>query len=140
MARRLEEWQQDLVRNVGTKAVQDLVDDFRSYSPSPRSLTPPATVSIVGAGKTTEPTVGPKYRPYQPTDDNADRSGWREAPGLKPPEGLQYIDQMLDQEDQAWRLQRAKELAAAKAARALVEGEIKDAPVKADDKKGGTPK
>src|SRR6516162_11714613 len=36
-------------------------------------------------------------------------NGWREATPLRPPEGLQHIDAMCDEEDRRFRAQRVKE-------------------------------
>jgi hypothetical protein len=123
MAEPMPEWMRDLVNNVGDRAVRDLVEDFRSYNPHP-AQGPSAKVSVQGAPTVKTGDVGPQHRAYQGgEDDNADRSGWRDAPGIKPPPGVDIIDEMCAAEDRSWRLQRAKELASAQHARALVEAE-----------------
>jgi hypothetical protein len=100
-------WIRDL-RNVADDAlVKSLVDDFRhgiatsggSMIPGQR---PASTVSIVGAGRTVEPSLGPAYRPYQePAPEPADRSGWRDAQALKTPEGVSLVDQLVEAQDLA---------------------------------------
>jgi hypothetical protein len=100
------EWVKDLRRTVPTSLVRQIVDDFRSYDPSPRSLTPPATVQIVGAGR----TISGDDKPVASTG-----TGWADSPELKPPPGISLIDEMCAQEDASWRLQRAREVAEAAA-------------------------
>jgi hypothetical protein len=129
---RLPEWQRDLINTCPDDLVKSIVSDNRSQPSSGGSHLPNATVSLIGAGKVSTPDIGPKYRPYQPpAEEPADRSGWRDAQALKPPEGLQHIDRMLDEEDRIWRGQRIKELAGASAAQralaqAAAEAEAKD--------------
>src|SRR6516162_3516660 len=97
-ASKLPEWQRDLVEGVPTDLVKQIVEDFRSYNPAPRSLTPPATVTIVGSGKAVTGDVGPQHRPID-TDATTDRSGWREAPKVdawRAP-GIEHVDRLLDQ-------------------------------------------
>ena len=118
---RLPEWQRDLIKTCPDDLMKNIVADNRSRPSSGGSMIP--TVSLIGAGKVSTPDIGPKYRPYQePAPEPADRSGWRDTPALKQPDGLQHIDRMLDEEDRIWRGQRIKELAGASAAqRALAE-------------------
>jgi hypothetical protein len=93
----MDEWMRDLVRNVGDKAVADIVSDFRRSPPSSGGST---NVQIVGAGKTVDPDPGAKYRAYQPhPEDTADRSGWRAAEGLRPPPGVALVDELVMAQD-----------------------------------------
>jgi hypothetical protein len=131
MANKLPEWVVDLVRNVPTDLVRDVVNDNRGDRPL-SGATP--KVQIQGAGTVTTGDGGPKYRPYQPTADDTDRSGWRDAPQLKPPPGLEIIDAMVAAQDERDLVQRANELAAAQHARALVETEIKQREAEAEGK------
>jgi hypothetical protein len=124
--RRLEEWQQDLVRNVGTDLVRDIVSDFRSYNPHP-TQDPSAKVSAQGAGRAVTGDVGPAHRPM-------DRSGWQEPPKIdawRPP-GVEIMDQMMDQQDAVDRAARVRELTdAAAVQRALRPAEPKQPEPKA---------
>jgi hypothetical protein len=120
MAERLPEYMRDLVKNVGTDVVRDIVNDNRS---PPRPAAPPSNVSIMGAGRVQDFDVGPAYRPYVPPkeDDKAttDRSGWREAPKVddwRPP-GVEIMDRMMDQQDAIDRAERIRQLAEASAIR-----------------------
>jgi hypothetical protein len=125
-------WMRDAVKVADEKLVKQIADDFRAYNPAPRStLSPPATVQVVGAGR----VVGGDDAPVA-----SGGTGWASSPELKPPPGVSIIDEMCAQEDQAWRLQRAKELAAAHHARALVEAEIKQRSEEEANKKQKEPK
>jgi hypothetical protein len=100
------EWVRDLTRCVDDKLVQDLVADFRNYKAGPSGGTP-ATVQIVGAGRTvtgTDTVV-------------SGGTGWVEAPKVdswRPP-GIDLIDQMVSAQDAVDQVQRIKELAEAAA-------------------------
>jgi hypothetical protein len=90
------EWVKDLRRVVDNKLMADIVDDFRNYNPAPRSISPPATVRVVGAGNVVGGDVGPQHRPVDATN-----SGWQEPPKVndwKPP-GLEHMDRMMDAQD-----------------------------------------
>ena len=52
------------------------------------------------------PIASPKG---QPSEQPVQGNGWREATPLKPPDGLQHIDAMCDEEDRRFRAQRVKE-------------------------------
>jgi hypothetical protein len=111
-ALRLPEYIRDLTGAVPDKLVKQIAEDFRSYNPHPTQA-PSAKVTVQGAGKVV--TAGESEVPQS-------RSGWRDSAPLKQPEGLQYVDAMLDEEDRIWRGQRIKELAgASRAQRALAE-------------------
>jgi hypothetical protein len=115
--RSMPEWQRDLERAVPTDLVRSIVADNRSQPSSGGSMLP--TVSLIGAGKVSTPDVGPKYRPYEPPEEPADRSGWRDAPKVdawRPP-GIEHMDRMMDQQDAIDRAARARELAGAAAIR-----------------------
>jgi hypothetical protein len=118
------EWVKDLRRGVGDKLMRDIVNDFRSYNPSPRSPlnSPPATANPVDAAPVKTGDVGPQHRPI-------DRSGWRDPPKVdqwKPP-GLEHMDRMMDQQDAIDRAARARELASAAAVK-RAEAAIKEQP------------
>jgi hypothetical protein len=124
-------WVRDLTRVVNTDLMQDIVNDFRNYSPTPRA-DPSAKVIPQGAGRVVDADVGPAHRPL-------DRSGWQEPPKVdawKAP-GVEIMDQMMDQQDAIDRAARARELAAAAAVqRALKPVEPKEPEPKArGDKK-----
>ena len=107
-------WIGDMRSVVDTKLMQDIVNDNRSCPSSGGSMIP-NKVSVVGAGRTVDPTLGPKYRPYQepPPEEPADRSGWRDTPQLKPPEGVALVDQLVAQQDMLDFAARAQEQAKA---------------------------
>jgi hypothetical protein len=103
-------WMRDALKVAGDKLVADIVNDFAGYNPAPRSpLNQPAqTVSVVGAGR----TISGDDKPVASTG-----TGWADSPELKPPAGINLIDEMCAAEDASWRLQRARELAEAAALR-----------------------
>jgi hypothetical protein len=113
------EWVKDLRRTVNDKLMRQIVDDFAGYNPSPRSplSSPPATVQIQGAGR----VVGGDDVPVASTG-----TGWADSPQLKPPPGVDLIDQMVAAQDERDLVQRAKELAVARQARALAEAAFKE--------------
>jgi hypothetical protein len=49
----------------------------------------------------------------QPSEEPQDRSGWRDAPQLRQPDGVALVDQLVDQQDLLDFAARARELAAA---------------------------
>jgi hypothetical protein len=116
-ALRLPEWQRDLVRNVDTDLVRDIVSDFRNYSPTPRA-DPNAKVVPVGAGRVIDGSDAPVA--------STGTGGWVEAPKVDQwkPEGLSIMDRMMDAQDAIDRLQRVRELGEAKAL-VQAEAEIK---------------
>jgi hypothetical protein len=117
MADKLPEWARDLVNNVGDKAVRDIVNDLRSYNPSP-SMGAASKVTPVGAGRVID------------GDDvkagTTGQHGWVTPPQVdnwKPP-GEAAMNQILDAEDAKWRAERIKEMAeTAKALQALAAAE-----------------
>jgi hypothetical protein len=119
MANKLEEWQRDLVSNVDDRAVRDIVNDLRSYDPSP-SMGKAAKVTVQGAGVVKDADPGPAYRPY------AEKGGWVEAPKVdswRPP-GIDTIDAMCSAQDAIDKAERIRVLAEAiRNTRTLVEAE-----------------
>jgi len=114
--RALEEYERDLLKIADDRLVADIVNDFRTYSPTPRA-DPKATATPMGAGRVTTPDIGPKYRAYVPPDEPTDRSGWTTPPSVdrwRAP-GLEHCDRLMDQQDAADRLARVKELGEAQA-------------------------
>ena len=103
-------WMKDAVKVAGDKLVADIVNDFAGYNPAPRSPLnqPPQTVQVHGAGR----VVSGDDKPVASTG-----TGWASSPELRPPEGINLIDEMCAAEDASWRLQRARELAEAAALR-----------------------
>jgi hypothetical protein len=89
----LQEWQQDMIRTVPDSLVRDLVSDFRR-GPSVRS----SLASSVQSEKPRAPSSG--------------------TTEVKPPPGINYIDQMCEAQD---RIDRAA------AARVRVETELMEA-------------
>jgi hypothetical protein len=113
MAERIPEWMEDLVRNVGDKAVRDLVNDFRSYNPHP-AQDPSAKVVPQGAGRVVTGDVGPQHRPIAEQG-----SGWTTPPSIdswRPP-GVDICDQLVDQQDAIDRAERIRQLGEAAALR-----------------------
>jgi hypothetical protein len=113
---KLLEWQRDLIKTCPDDLMKSIVADNRSQPSSGGSMLPNATVSIVGAGKTVDPVLGPKYRPYvRPAEDDnatpADRSGWKEGTPLRPPPGINYVDALCDQAAAIDRAERIRQLA-----------------------------
>ena len=104
------EYMRDLIRNVGDKAVRDIVNDFRNYNPHP-AQDPSARVSVQGAGVVKTGGVGPQHRPNDPSATG----GWQEAPKFDQwqPPGLKHMDRMMDQQDAIDRAARVRELAEA---------------------------
>jgi hypothetical protein len=103
MADKLPEWARDLVKNVDDKAVRDIVNDLRSYNPSP-SQGAAAKVTVQGAGRVID------------GDDvkrgTTGQHGWVKPPQVdqwKPP-GLEAMDAMMDQQDAIDKAARAKQL------------------------------
>jgi hypothetical protein len=131
MAERIPEWMEDLVRNVGDKAVADIVSDFRSYNPHP-TQDPRAKVSVQGAGRVVTGDDGPAHRPL-------DKSGWVEPPKVdswRPP-GVDICDQLVDHQDAIDRAERIRQLAEAPAVqRALKPAEPKAQEPKAPKDRG----
>jgi hypothetical protein len=54
-----------------------------------------------------------KPKASQPSEEPQDRSGWRDAPQLRQPDGVGLVDQLVDQQDLLDFAARARELAAA---------------------------
>jgi hypothetical protein len=116
----------DLARNVPTDLMQQIVADNRSRPSTGGSMLPQNKVVPVGAGKVSTPDIGPKYRRYEepPTEETADRSGWREGRALRPPDGVREVDLLCDQADLLDRAERiAKLVEAAKNLQVLKEAE-----------------
>jgi hypothetical protein len=125
---KLEEWQRDLIANVGDKLIADIVADNRSR-PSTGGSMIPNKVTVVGAG-----------RVIDGDDVKRGTTGWQPAPSIdnwKPP-GLEAMDRMMDQQDAIDRAARARELAEAAAViRALIEAEREAREEEHQEKKGG---
>jgi hypothetical protein len=99
------EWVNDLRRVADDKLVKQIAEDFRNYNPSPRSsLSPPATVQVVGAGRV---VGGDEAQPVAGTG-----SGWADSPQIKDwrAPGIDYVDAMCDAQDRVDRAARAREL------------------------------
>jgi hypothetical protein len=106
------EYVNDLIKACPNDLMKSIVEDNRSRPSSGGSMLP--KVSVVGAGRVSTPDIGPAYRPYQePAPEPADRSGWRDTPQLKPPDGVALVDQLVDQQDLLDFAARAQEQAAA---------------------------
>jgi hypothetical protein len=125
--RRLEDYEKDLIANVGDKAVRDIVNDFKNYNPSP-SMGKAAKVRLEGAGRVID---GDDVKRGTTGSNN----GWQEAPSTsnwRPP-GLSHMDRMMDEADALDRAQRAAQLVeAARALKALAEAEQELKAEKAD--------
>jgi hypothetical protein len=73
-----------------------------------------STVTVVGSGKVSSPDVGPKYRPVDHsaiTDQPG--SGWTEPTPLRSPDGINYVDALVFQQDVADLEARGRQEAAA---------------------------
>ena len=112
-------WMREAIAVCGDDLMQQIVADNRNRAPVGGSVLP--TVKILGAGAVTTGDDGAAHRSYQPTED--DRSGWREPDPLRPPPGINLIDEMVAAQDERDLIERAKQMAAAKHARALAEAE-----------------
>jgi hypothetical protein len=125
----LPEYVRDLAEAVPTDLVKQIAEDFRSYNPAPRSLSPPATVQIQGAGR----VVSADDVPVASTG-----TGWADSPQIKDwkPPGLEHMDRMMDQADAIDRAERLRKLAEAAAVQ-RVEAEIKQEEDKEREDKGG---
>jgi hypothetical protein len=134
---RLPDYMNDLVRNVDTNLVRDIVADNRH--PIHPAQDPSAKVSVQGAGVVKTGDVGPQHRPID-TDATTDRSGWVEAKSIdswRAP-GLEHIDRLVDAADLQDRLERVRQLGEAKA---LVQAEAEMAKQQAElNKKQKEPK
>jgi hypothetical protein len=100
---KLPPWAVDLVKTVPTDQVRAIVNDLRSYNPSP-SQGAAAKVTPVGAGRVID------------GDDvkagTTGSNGWVKPPQVndwKPP-GLEAMDRMMDQQDALDKAARAKQL------------------------------
>jgi hypothetical protein len=85
---------------VPDRLVADLVNDFRNYSPTPRSAGPAATVRVSGAGTVVDGGDGAKHR------------GWQDAPKVddwRAP-GIDVIDQLCEAQDRADRAALVRKL------------------------------
>ena len=109
-------WVGDMRSVVDTKLMQDIVSDFRNYSPTPRA-DPSAKVVPVGAGR----VIDGNDTPVASTG-----SGWADSPQIKDwkPPGLEHMDRMMDQADAIDRAERLRQLAQTAAVR-RAEAEIK---------------
>jgi hypothetical protein len=105
----MPEWMEDLVRNVGDRAVRDIVNDARRGDIHARASAIP--------GKPPTSTVRPLDA--GPVKDGSDApvastgTGWAESPQVndwKPP-GLSIMDRMMDQADALDRAERIRALA-----------------------------
>jgi hypothetical protein len=120
-------WVKDAVRVADDKLVRQIAEDFRAYNPSPRSPLnqPPQTVQVQGAGR----VVSGDDKPVASTG-----TGWASSPELRPPEGINLIDEMCAAEDASWRLQRAREVAEAVALKRAEEAFLKSKAQNEDNK------
>jgi hypothetical protein len=112
-------WMRDAQRVADDKLVADIVNDFRSYNPAPRSPLnqPPQTVVPVGAGKVVDGSDAPVA---------SGGTGWADSPQIRDwrPPGLEHMDRMMDAQDAIDRAARARELIEASAIQ-RAEAEIK---------------
>jgi hypothetical protein len=95
----LQPWEREALRVCNTDLMQDIVKDNRPA----RVAAPSANVTVVGSGRVQDFDYGPKYRAYKPPEgDNAtpaDRSGFQEGRPLRPPEGINYVDALCQEQD-----------------------------------------
>jgi hypothetical protein len=114
------EYMRDLIRNVGDKAVRDIVNDFRNYNPHP-AQDPSAKVVPQGAGRVVDGSDAPVA--------STGTGGWVTPPQVdqwKGPPGIEHIDRLVDQADAIDKAERIRQLAEAAALqRALKSAEPK---------------
>jgi hypothetical protein len=99
-------WLQRSLGACSNKMMADIINDNRGDRPTSGSMIPsqPSKVVPVGSGKVV--TAGESEAPQ-------DRSGWRDSPQLRQPDGVSLVDQLVDQQDLLDFAARARELAAA---------------------------
>jgi hypothetical protein len=97
MAERLQEWQRDAARAVDDKLMRDIVNDFRTYSPTPRSEGPAETVTPVGAGRVIDGGDGAKHRSW----------GWQDPIPLERRDWASMSEQERAARDEEWRREYA---------------------------------
>jgi hypothetical protein len=131
---KLPEWQRDLVRNVDTDLVRDIVADHRH--PIHPAQDPSARVSVQGAGVVKTGDVGPQHRPVDPSATNS--GGWVEAKSIdswRPP-GVDLCDRIADHFAALDRAERIREVAQSAAVqRALSEPQEQELKPKAQEPK-----
>jgi hypothetical protein len=89
----LPEYMKDLAANVPTDLVRQIAEDARRGDIHGR------------AGMIPQPKAT-----SQQTETPADRSGWRDAPAIKPPEGVALVDKLVDMQDRLDAAARARQL------------------------------
>jgi hypothetical protein len=108
--RRLEEYERDLTKTVDDKMVRDIVNDLRSYNPSP-SMGAASKVTLMGAGRVID---GDDVR-----RGTTGSNGWVTPPQVdswRPP-GEAMMNQLMDQQDALDKAERIRKLAEAAAVR-----------------------
>jgi hypothetical protein len=89
--RRIEPWELDMAKAVPDRVVRDIVSDARSLGGKPSS--------IAASNKTNE-----KGEPQERG------TGWAKEQPLRPPEGVEWIDRLVDAQDERDRKEREKQL------------------------------
>ena len=92
--RRIEPWELEMMKAVPDRVVRDIVSDARSWSGGPSSIaaTPPSN-------KTDEDRE-PQER----------GTGWLAERPIRPPEGVEWVDRLVDVQDALDRRERVKQL------------------------------
>jgi hypothetical protein len=87
--RRIEPWERDLAKAVPDRLVRDIVADNRS---------PRGPSSIAASNKTED---------REPQERG---TGWMKETPIRPPEGVEWIDRLCEQQDALDRREREKRL------------------------------
>jgi hypothetical protein len=87
-----DDWLRRSLKACGNDVMRDIVGDSRRGDIHARA-------SVIPTPKATS----------QQSETPADRSGWRDAPAIKPPEGVAIIDKLVDMQDKLDAAARARQ-------------------------------
>jgi hypothetical protein len=87
--RRIEPYELEMVKAVPDKVIRDIVSDARS---------PSGPSSIAASKKTTFPN-----------EDGERGTGWAKETPIRPPEGVEWVDRLMDAQDEKDRRERERE-------------------------------
>jgi hypothetical protein len=94
--RRIEPWEREMAKAVPDKVVREIVSDNRHSVGGPSS--------IAASNKTTFPNEGERPEEGEPG------TGWIKETPLRPPEGVEWCDRLVDVQDAIDRREREKKL------------------------------
>jgi hypothetical protein len=89
--RRIEPWEREMAQAVPSKVVRDIVSDNRHSVGGPSS--------IAASNKTTFEDREPQER----------GTGWAKETPIRPPEGIEWVDRLVDAQDEKDRRERERE-------------------------------